>query len=173
MTCKDCKNRRTCTEPNKSYKYDKDGNSWANWCDDFDTIHKDKTMVKDGFQITQSGYNFYVWVRDEKTGELMSHFVCQKQLSERELGEYADYVKGVLPELERLKEEMKCKDCYHYEVCKLWDIWKEPYADGYSHCMNYSKFKHKSQIIELRMEATDRLKEELTKYCFERCVDEL
>lgn len=36
-----------------------------------------------------------------------------------------------------------------------------------------SHFKHKSQIIELPMEAADWLKEELTEYCYERCVDEL
>ena len=34
-------------------------------------------------------------------------------------------------------------------------------------------FKDKSQIVELPMKTTNRLKEELTKYCYERCVDEL
>lgn len=42
--------------------------------------------------------------------------------------------------------------------------------DVEKHCLH---FKDKSQIIELPMKATDRLKEELTKHCYERCVDEL
>lgn len=77
---------------------------------------------------------------------------------------------------------MTCKDCYHYETCK------EKFTKLYEICVEEPKkhleldprvenscqqFKHKSQIIELPMEATDRLKEELTKYCYERCIDEL
>lgn len=99
MTCKDCKSRHACTEPNKSYEYDKDGDSWANWCDDFDTIHEDKTVVKDGLQITQSGYSFNVWVRDKKTGKLISHFMCRDEMTKKELEEYADFVKNRLPKL--------------------------------------------------------------------------
>lgn len=70
---------------------------------------------------------------------------------------------------------MNCKDCYHNEICPLWDDYNDiPYCDGYSDfCNNYDHFKDKSQIIELPMKATDRLKEELTKHCYERCVDEL
>lgn len=70
---------------------------------------------------------------------------------------------------------MVCKDCFHYGICPTWDSWNDkPYADGYSDgCQKYSNFKDKSQIIELPMKATDKLKEELTKYCYERCVDEL
>ena len=79
MTCKDCKSRHACTEPNKSYEYDKDGDSWANRCDDFDTIHEDKTVVKDGLRITQSGYSFNVWVRDDETGKLLFHCICQDE----------------------------------------------------------------------------------------------
>lgn len=77
---------------------------------------------------------------------------------------------------------MTCKDCYHYEACK------EKFAGLRKICVENpekhleldprakivcQQFKHKSQIIELPMEATDRLKEELTKYCYERCIDEL
>lgn len=70
---------------------------------------------------------------------------------------------------------MKCEDCFHYDVCDRWDDWNDkPYKDGYGdYCQNYSKFIDKSQIIELPMKITDKLKEELTKYCYERCVDEL
>lgn len=102
MTCRDCKNRHGCTEPYKSYKYEKDGDSVENWCDDFDTKHKDKTVVKDGLRIKQSGYSFNVWVSDEKTGELISYFICCKKKSKRELKKFAGYVKNTLFELERL-----------------------------------------------------------------------
>ena len=77
---------------------------------------------------------------------------------------------------------MTCEDCYHYEACK------EKFAGLKKLCVDKPKkhteldprvenrcqqFKDNSQIIELPFEAADWLKEELTKYCFERCVDEL
>ena len=70
---------------------------------------------------------------------------------------------------------MKCENCIHYALCPVWnnDL-DRPYKDGYSDfCQNYSRFIHKSQIIKLPMETSAKLKDELTKYCYERCVDEL
>lgn len=60
---------------------------------------------------------------------------------------------------------MNCKDCIHYEMCL------PRVAVGGNKICQY--FKDKSLIVELPIKATDRLKEELTKYCYERCVDEL
>lgn len=76
-------------------------------------------------------------------------------------------VKGILM--------MKCENCIHFELCPVWDKDNNrPYKDGYSYfCQNYSRFIDKSQIIELPMKITDKLKEELTKYCYGRCIDEL
>lgn len=76
-------------------------------------------------------------------------------------------VKGVLT--------MKCKNCIHYALCLGWDKDNDcPYEDGYSRfCQNYNRFIDKSQIIMLPVKTTDELKDELTKYCYERCVDEL
>lgn len=82
---------------------------------------------------------------------------------------------------------MKCKDCYHYDVCyiRINSIDFLPVIKGkismssimYKECNDVEKhclhFKDKSQIIELPMKTTDRLREELTKHCYERCVDEL
>lgn len=46
---------------------------------------------------------------------------------------------------------MNCKDCYHYEICPVWDDYNDiPYCDGYSDfCNNYDHFKDKSRIVEL------------------------
>ena len=46
---------------------------------------------------------------------------------------------------------MKCKDCFHYDICPKWDDWNDRlYKDGYSDkCQNYSKFKDKLHIVEL------------------------
>lgn len=82
---------------------------------------------------------------------------------------------------------MTCEDCYHYDVChrRINSIDFLPIIKGkvsispilYKNCDDVGRhclhFKHKSQIIELPMEAADWLKEELTKYCYERCIDEL
>lgn len=66
---------------------------------------------------------------------------------------------------------MTCKDCISYEACKFNNKnLPEEYDPIEWQCDN---FKDKSQIIELPMKATDKLKEELTNYCYERCVDEL
>ncbi len=82
---------------------------------------------------------------------------------------------------------MNCKDCIHYDVChrrinsidflpvikgkvSISSIMYKKCDDVEKHCLH---FKDKSQIIELPIKATDKLKEELTKYCYERCVDEL
>ena len=77
---------------------------------------------------------------------------------------------------------MTCKDCIHYEACK------GKFAGLYKICVDKpekhlelnpqvekrcQQFKDKSQIIELPIKATDKLKEELTRYCQRRCVDEL
>lgn len=75
---------------------------------------------------------------------------------------------------------MTCKDCYHYEKC-YYDALTEELAKGHEcqvvpcidNHVTCKHFKDKSQIIELPMKATDKLKEELTKHCYERCVDEL
>lgn len=70
---------------------------------------------------------------------------------------------------------MKCENCIHYTLCPVWDNDRDrPYKDGYSDfCQNYSRFIDKSQIIKLPMDTSAKLKDELTKYCYERCVDEL
>lgn len=47
---------------------------------------------------------------------------------------------------------------------------KECDDDALTFCQD---FKDKSQVIELPMKTTDRLKDKLTKYCYERCIDEL
>lgn len=60
---------------------------------------------------------------------------------------------------------MTCKDCYHYEMCL------PRVAVSNDKICQY--FKDKSRIIELPCKVTNGFKEELTKYCYERCVYEL
>lgn len=79
---------------------------------------------------------------------------------------------------------MKCKDCYHNEICPNWDDYNDiPYCDGYSDfCNNYDHFKEKSLIVELpckvgrfvyadiRLFCTDCLKEEVRKSDYICCT---
>lgn len=76
---------------------------------------------------------------------------------------------------------MTCKDCIHYDVC---ENYLKPFnftlseSDTEKGHIKIKKLicpleKDKSSIVELPMKATDRLKEELTQYCYQRCVDEL
>jgi len=82
MTCKDCKNNEKCTNPNKSYKYN-DGDSWANWCDDFSSIHESKSVKVNGLTIAQSGYNYHILVFDDDG--MVAHMSCTREYSEDEL----------------------------------------------------------------------------------------
>lgn len=72
---------------------------------------------------------------------------------------------------------MKCEDCYHCDICHLRIALNMDYDEVQDKTITNAEkcdhFKDKSQIIELPMMTTDWLKEELTQYCFERCVDEL
>ena len=66
---------------------------------------------------------------------------------------------------------MRKINCIHYEgLCEFLLGLEE---NKNTSCEGCSLYLNKNKIIELPMEATDKLKEELTKYCYERCVDEL
>lgn len=91
MTCKDCKSYDTCTIEYKSAELSADGDSWANWCDDFDSIHASKVVEKDGYTIFQSGYNYHVSVFDNED-KLIFHAQVTKELTETELSEYLKVV---------------------------------------------------------------------------------
>lgn len=54
---------------------------------------------------------------------------------------------------------MTCKNCYHNEICPVWDEYNEiPYNDGYSDfCNNYDHFKDKSLIVELPCKVRDEI----------------
>lgn len=102
MTCKDCKNRRHCNSVLKSYVYGEDRDSWANWCDDFVTRHKSKKIHKDGFIVTQSGYNWHIMIADEKNKKVLLHASCTKRKSKRALKKMIDFYTDTLPKLKEM-----------------------------------------------------------------------
>ncbi len=76
----------------------------------------------------------------------------------------------------------KCNECIHENLCY------SNCDNGYDSddctchyctsvtCPEVTKceyFEPKSRFVELPIKATNELKSELEKYCFERCVDEL
>lgn len=72
---------------------------------------------------------------------------------------------------------MTCEQCYHRDVCWHRMTIYGPYAlmgintgNMKAWCANC---KPKTQIIELSMQVSPPLHDELTKYCAERVVDEL
>lgn len=71
---------------------------------------------------------------------------------------------------------MTCKDCYHCDVCSEKDGTTNFYGKELA-CNDVEKrcqyFNDKLRIIELPCKVTSRFKEKLTKYCYERCIDEL
>lgn len=63
-----------------------------------------------------------------------------------------------------------CKnECYNYKLCKaLGNVPND--LEVFESC-NFAMSK--SRIIELPCKVTNGFKEKLTKYCHERCIDEL
>jgi len=103
MTCKDCKLFKTCTDNHKTTKY-KDGDSWANWCDDFRSRHKDKTVIYQGYTFVQNASSGNIWVYDSN-GQFRMHAICTKFLTKRDLEKYArDYVDN-LPAFNKILKE--------------------------------------------------------------------
>ena len=66
---------------------------------------------------------------------------------------------------------MTCKDCIHCNVCAINGTDVDNTTLKKELCCG--EFKDKLRIIELPCKVTSRFKEKLTKYCYERCVDEL
>lgn len=72
-------------------------------------------------------------------------------------------------------------DCIHYKgLCEI--LFNRKYKglceflfeeNKDTSCEGCPLYLDKNKIIELPIKATDKLKEELTKYCYERCIDEL
>ena len=88
MTCKDCRRFKSCLNVHKSAFPDPDGDSWANWCDDFDSVYDDQIIEDGDFTIVQSGYNHHVtiWQKMPDGSErFILHSQCQKRLTVEEL----------------------------------------------------------------------------------------
>lgn len=82
MTCKDCVKYPACT--NSLISPDEDG--CAEWCDEFVTVHKSKTVEFGGYTVHQTGYNFHVTLY--KDGKMVAHFNCTNEQTEEELKEF-------------------------------------------------------------------------------------
>lgn len=83
MTCKDCKQWKTCNSSAKSDRYSDDGDSWANWCEEFVSRFKDKTVRWGEYRITQSGYNLHTMII--KGNQFVMHAQTTKPLTRLEL----------------------------------------------------------------------------------------
>ena len=57
MTCKDCKIYDECKSPMKDMDDADAMETWAMWCDAFESIHEDKVVETDKYVIVQSGLN--------------------------------------------------------------------------------------------------------------------
>lgn len=90
MTCKDCEHRRKCTDTHKNYRVGADGDSWANWCDEFMSRHKPISVEKDGYTAYQSGSNYHISITEKLTGQMVLHAACNKRVSKRTLKKMID-----------------------------------------------------------------------------------
>jgi hypothetical protein len=104
MTCKDCKISDKCQDRHKSFEYEKDGDSWANWCDDFQSVHKGKRVVVDGYTVMQSGENHHVMIVDAE-GNMIMHSACTRELTEDELRGQLDLYRMLVKAVKRIEDE--------------------------------------------------------------------
>lgn len=84
MTCADCKDYSTCDYEFKSLTYDEDKDSIANYCDEFNSIHEPKEIIKNGIVVHQTPRGG-IYAYDEKTGKLIYHALCYEMQTDEEL----------------------------------------------------------------------------------------
>ena len=90
MTCKDCRMRDFCADPQKSFEVDEDGDSHAYWCDDFESNEGQTEAHKDGYVAIQGRYSYNFAIFDESSGKEVMHCQCRKFMSEAELEDAID-----------------------------------------------------------------------------------
>ena len=84
MTCRDCKAWNTCQDKYKSDKVDKKyGDSYADYCDEFDTIYGNYVLNIHGYKIIQNGYNWHIMIWG-RNGWLM-HATCTARISKERI----------------------------------------------------------------------------------------
>lgn len=96
MTCKDCTDYSFCCYEYKSLEYNDDGDSIANHCDEFSSVHNPKEVLKNGIVVHQTPRGG-IYAHDEKTGKLIYHALCYEMKTDEELEQIADFVKYQLP----------------------------------------------------------------------------
>ena len=96
MTCKDCKIYDECKSPMKDMDDADAMETWAMWCDAFESIHEDKTVETDKHIIVQSGLNWHVQIYDKATHKMIAHFSCTRELTEKELKELEGVLNDVI-----------------------------------------------------------------------------
>ena len=115
MTCKDCKKWKTCKYPNKSDKPDLDGDTWANWCGFFETIHVNKEVEYEHWLIVQGGYTWHISIWDLNTNQLLHHMSCTVEKTEEELKQMLlDFIK------ERYKGTEYFNPVWYLYACPRW-----------------------------------------------------
>lgn len=102
MTCADCKDYSTCDYEFKSLTYDEDKDSIANYCDEFNSIHEPKEIIKNGIVVHQTPRGG-IYAYDEKTGKLIYHALCYEMQTDEELEQTADFIKY---QMQKLRKEL-------------------------------------------------------------------
>ena len=90
FTCKRCKHWETCTDKNKSSRT-KDGDSWAYWCDDFESKVPTYQVETDRYIVSQSDRNFHTMIFDKELDRCVFHSQTTKPLSKKKLLEEIDF----------------------------------------------------------------------------------
>lgn len=98
MTCADCRDFSTCDFEFKSLTYSEDGDSVANHCDEFNSIHNPKEVIKNGIVVHQTPRGG-IYAYDESTGKLIYHALCYEMKTDEELKQTADFIKNQLSKI--------------------------------------------------------------------------
>lgn len=103
FTCKRCKHWESCTDKHKSGRT-KDGDSWAYWCDYFESKVPTYTVETDRYVVSQSDRNYHTMIFDKELDRMVFHAQSTRPYSKKKLLEEIDFYLEMLNISKQMRE---------------------------------------------------------------------
>lgn len=109
MTCKDCKYWETCTDTHKKDYIDEEyGDSYAWYCENFESAQECYSVEKNGIINTQSSTTWNTMLIDKSTNRMLLHAYCKTHKTKEQLLEEIDEYPKLMEALSKPKPWIYC-----------------------------------------------------------------
>lgn len=105
FTCRMCNKYVGCTNEHKSGRVSRDGDSWAYWCDDFESKVPTYTVETDRYVVSQSDRNFHTMIFDKELDRMVFHAQSTRPYSKKKLLKEIDFYLTMLNISKQMREE--------------------------------------------------------------------